>query len=249
MIRLIPTLTIITFMMTGLSCLNSSSQIKFGSYRQYTKHHYGDLEIFNDHKFLFDDMRSGSCFAWSKYEGDWTMQKDTLILSWQTSWEEYPVHISSSIDQLDKGISLTFKYEDNKPIQNVKVYSLCEFTADSKYYYTNKEGKVNIPLKQSANNEDKYCTNQNQVGFEIKGGAKGITAYEQYGNSDNVFTIMVEKKLRSFQAIETRKFLIVKNNLISLDSRNKSYYDNWGNFKFLTKKQKGLDDQPVKVTP
>ena len=121
MVRLILALTVMTCLIMGWSCSNPSPQIKFGTYRQYTSYHYADLEILKGHKFVFNDMRSGSCFAWTKYEGNWTMNKDTLIFTWQTHWEENPVHISSSIDRSSKETNLTFKYEDNEPIKNVEV--------------------------------------------------------------------------------------------------------------------------------
>jgi hypothetical protein len=249
MVRFILALTIITCLITGWSCSNSSPQIKFGTYRQYTSYHYADLEILKGHKFIFNDMRWGSCFAWTKYEGNWTMNKDTLIFTWQTHWEENPVHISSSIDRSSKEINLTFKYEDNEPIQNVQVCYTCVLWGNPDCFYTDEKGTLRLPQSKTTDYKDKYCTGVNQL-FFIKDDISGVTSEEKQ-TSDNVFTILVERKLKSVYVTETRKFLIAKHNLIFLDSNNKSWYDNWGNFKFLTKEERELSEKeesrPVQV--
>lgn len=241
MARLNLILTIMVCLTTGFSCSNSSPQIKFGTYRQYTSYHYADLEIRKDQKFIFNDMRSGSCFAWTKYEGNWTINKDTLIFTWQTHWEENPVHISSSIDRSSKEINLTFKYEDNEPIQNMQVCYTCVLWGNHDCFYTDEKGTLRLPQSKATDYKDKYCTDVNQL-FFTKDGISGVTSEEKQ-TSDNVFTILVERKLKSVYATETRKFLIAKRNLIFLDSNNKSWYDNWGNFKFLTKEELELREK------
>ena len=249
MASLTRTLTIMVCLTTGFSCSNSTHQIKLGTYRQYTSDHYADLQILKNHKFIFNDMRSGSCFTWTKYEGSWTMDKDTLIFTWQTQWEENPVHISSSIDRSSKEINLTFKYEDNEPIQNVQVCYTCVLWGNSDCFYTDKKGTLRLPQTRATDDKDKYCTDVNQLFFR-KEGISGVTSEEKQ-TSDNVFTILVERKLKSVYVTETRKFLIAKHNLIFLDSNNKSWYDNWGNFKFLTNEERELrekeESRPVQV--
>ena len=241
MVRQILALTVITCLITGWSCSNSSTQIKFGTYRQYTSDHYADLEILKDHKFILNDMRTDSCFLRAKYTGDWTINKDTLIFTWQTHREENPVHISSSIDQSSKEINLTFKYEDNEPIQNVQVCYTCVLWGNSDCFYTDEKGTLRLPPNKAAYHKDKYCTDVNQL-FFTKNDISGFTSEEKQ-TSDNVFTILVERKLKSVYVTETRKFLIAKHNLIFLDSNNKSWYDNWGNFKFLTNEERSSNEK------
>ena len=249
MVRLILVLIVVTCLITGWSCSNSSTQIRFGTYRQYTSDHYADLEIFKDHKFIFNDMRSGSCFLWTKYGGNWTINRDTLIFTWQTHWEKNPVHISRSINRSSKEINLTFKYEDNEPIQNMQVCYTCVLWGNSDCFYTDENGTLSLPQSKTTDYKGKYCTDVNQLFFS-KNDISGFTSEEKQ-TSDNVFTILVERKLKSVYVTETRKFLIVKNNLIFVDSSNKSWYGNWGNFKFLTKKEREVSEKeesrPVQV--
>jgi hypothetical protein len=112
---------------------------------------------------------------------------------------------------------------------------------NSDCFYTDEKGTLVLPQNKAADHKDKYCTDVNQL-FFTKNDISGFTSEEKQ-TSDNVFTILVERKLKSVYVTETRKFLIAKHNLIFLDSNNKSWYDNWGNFKFLKNEKRTSNEK------
>jgi hypothetical protein len=227
-----------------LCCSTPSNQVKFGAYTHDDSLQYSDLEIFKNHKFVFDDMRSESCWLWMKYEGNWTLKKDTLIFTWQSLEEEYPIQESSSIDRFSKKITLTFKYEDNEPISNVKICYLCELSQSPKYSYTDKNGKVNFSQNKVLDHKNEFCTEtQRQLYFDIKDGPKGIIPHEEQSEENNVYNMVVKRNPKSYYVTEVRKFLLSNDKLICLDSNKKDRFRYWGNFKFLTKEERELREK------
>lgn len=165
------------------------------------------------------------------------MNKDTLVFSWQSFWEEDAVQIEKSTAQLEKGISLTFKYDDGAPIPNVKVCYSCDWLQDCKYFYTDNDGKVSLQRQGLTDYNGRLCTDTvRRLAYEIKTKFIKFSTSGQQDTASNNFAITVKKHRKSGIVTETRKFLIKSDQLVYIDADEKNIFRNWGNFVFLTKK-------------
>lgn len=223
--------------LTFTICSNTFGQVKLGTYRQGDTMQYADLKIFPNHKFSFYDTRYSSCWLWSKYEGNWTVNKDTLVFSWQSFWEEDAIQEEKSIDRAGETISLIFKYDDGEPIPNVKVCYSCDWLQNCTYSYTDNNGKVSLPRERLTDYQGTLCTDTvRRLTYEIKSKFIEFSSSRQQDTASNVFVITVKKHRKSGRVTERRKFLITNDRLVYIDADEQNLFKNWGNFSFLTKK-------------
>jgi hypothetical protein len=227
----------ITTIILLLFCQNLFGQIKFGTYSQLDTFVYADLKIYSNNKFNFYDTRNGSCWVWTHTLGNWELNKDTVIFSWQSSWTESSDSIISSRDLKNKDVEITFVYNDGVPIPNVEVSLSCLFENNPRKYHTDKSGKVTIIQKETTKPGTKMCIgSERMLYFDIKKKLSASTSLDYYADSlDNVFKIIVKRSPKTTYQIETKKYLIKNNTLIDVDQ--KEFYNyNWGDFKFSTEK-------------
>ncbi len=223
-----------------LFCQNLFGQIKFGTYSQLDTSVYADLKLYSDNKFDFYDTRDGSCFVWASTLGNWKLNKDTIIFSWQSTSTESSDSIISSKDFKNKNVEIAFFYDNGIPIPNVEVSLSCLFDNQPKKYKTGKNGKVTIPQKETIEPDKKMCVgSERMLYFDIKNKTVKLsanTSLDYYADSlDNVFKIIIKRNPKTTYNIETKKYLIRDNTLSDIDP--KEFYNyNWGDFKFLTEK-------------
>ena len=84
--------------LTIITASSAFGQIQTGTYRQGDSLWHADMKIYANHKFSFYDTRQSSCWFWSKYEGKWTLEKDTLTCSWKSLFQEKAVEETKAID-------------------------------------------------------------------------------------------------------------------------------------------------------
>jgi hypothetical protein len=215
-------------------------QIKFGTYSQLDSSIYADLKLDSDKKFDFYDTRDSSCWGWSHTGGNWELNKDTIIFSWQSTWTENSDSIISSRDLNNKNVELTFLYDNGKPISNVKVSLSCLFDNNEKKYLTDAKGKVTIPQRRSLGSNKKMCPgSERMLWFDVKNSIIKLssnTSLDYYADSlDNILTVVIKRDPKTTYKTETKKYLIKDNTLIDIDP--KEFYNyNWGDFKFSTTK-------------
>lgn len=214
----------------------SFGQIKFGTYSQLDTSFYADLKIYSDNKFDFYDTRNSSCFVWTHYIGNWKLEQDTITFSWESNWSENSDSIISRTDLKNKNIEIKFLYDDGKPIANVKTSLSCLFDNNSKVYYTDNNGKVTIPQKVFESSKKGRCALRDRMlSFDIKNKTIKLsskTSLGYYADSlSNIFTIIIKKKPKSGTNVETKKYLVQKDSLLDIDTKEFFNY-NWGDFKF-----------------
>jgi hypothetical protein len=223
--------------MTLAISANAFGQLQTGTYRQGDSLWYSDLKIYPNKKFSFYDTRNASCWLWSKYEGSWKLDNDTLTFAWQTYWQEDGVHESKAIDKKSNAITLTFKYDDGEPIPNVKVCYACDFLQDCQYFLTDKEGKVSLPKERLTDYKNKDCTEKaRRLYYEIKSKFIEFSSNGERDSQSNVFVITVKKHRESGHVTETRQFIVSNGEISYINPKEENTFKNWGEFKFLTKK-------------
>ena len=198
------------------------------------------MELYSNNKFNFYDTRNGSCYLWAHTIGKWKLNKDTIIFSWQSTTTENSDSIISSRDLKNKDVTVTFLYDNGKPISNVKVSLSCLFDNNEKKYLTDAKGKVTIPQKQNLDFDKKMCPNsERMLWFDVKNSIiefSSNTSLDYYADSlANVLTVIIKRKPKTTYKTETKKYLFTGDTLIDIDP--KEFYNyNWGNFKFSTEK-------------
>lgn len=207
-------------------------QIKLGTYSQIDTLLYADLEIYPENKFDFYDTRDGSCFVWTHTIGQWKSNKDTIIFSWQSTWTENSDSIIFKTDSKSKNIEVQFLYDNGQPVPNVKTSLSCLFENNSKYYYSDINGKAVLP-KQVCPEHDRMFY------YEVKNKTIQLSSNKSIDyftdSLSNVFTIILKRNPKSGTTQEIKKYLVQGNTLIDIDY--KEYYNqNWGDFKYSSEK-------------
>ncbi|HET6995984.1 MAG TPA: hypothetical protein VFI06_13420 [Chitinophagaceae bacterium] len=222
-----------------LTLLLFGSQELFGQFKKAQKIDTliaADLKLYPNKKFKFHDIRNQSCWLWMYYQGNWQLNEDTLEFTWEHTWEENSDTIISRTDLQNKYIVIEFRYDDGKPVANVKTSFSCQTDNDPKIYYSDLNGKIKIPkISNGSPNKPMCALHCRMLYYEVKNEIIKIssnTSIDYYAAPlSNIFTIIIKKKPRSYTKTETKKYLVKTNSLLEIDG-NENY--SWGNFKFLT---------------
>ena len=215
-----------------LVCQNLFGQIKFGTYSQLDTSFYADLKLYSDQKFDFYDTRDSSCWGWSRTIGKWKLNKDTIIFSWQSTWTENSDSIIFKTDSKSKNIKVQFLYDNGQPVPNVKTSLSCLFENNSKYYYSDINGKAVLPRRVCSEHDRMFY-------YEVKNKTIKLSSNKSIDyftdSLSNSFTIIIKRKPKSGTTQEIKKYLVQENTLIDIDL--KEYYNqNWGDFKYNSEK-------------
>ncbi len=206
---------------------DAQCQLKSGKYSQLDTTVYANLSIFGDNTFNFYDTREPSCHFWMEYSGKWDINKDTIIFSWENTYEGSSDSIIFETRPESKKIEINFFYDSGEPIRNVKTGLNCLSDKRPKYYFSGKSGKVILPKISCDKNERIVSYHRNKV-LDISS-SKSIDYYTD--SIANIFTIIVKRRVETITERVTKKYLIQGDSLIDVD--RKEYYNlNWGNFKF-----------------
>ena len=205
-----------TFLLTLLILIlvpNTKSVI--GTYKIVDEFSDDTLQLNNDGTYIYKVL-DDSCWTRSEFSGNWTLEKENLILAESVNTYEDELKIREQFELKDNdSITITLKTEKNKPVNNftIEYYSFDEkqfqsVTSDEKGILHFKKNDIIENI-----NENSFIDIVGEIG------QKNISSrLISSRNADKIFiTINLEPK----KVIENRihKFKIMKNSLILLESK------------------------------